>query len=108
MANRDSHTIFNRNLDFWLDKRGSDRASLSRYLKMDPSTATSWKTRSAPDLRTLGKIAEFLNIAIRDLFLDPDDPPLSSEAAELIITDDQALRALVRNRGLEIKDPHRK
>lgn len=73
----DSHEIFARNLAFWLAKRELKPADLARHLDLSQGSVSRWVHRiNAPDLRTAGKIAEYLDVPLEELYReDPTTRP---------------------------------
>lgn len=55
-------------------KKRFNNAALARACGVDPGTVTNWlKGKISPEVGRLTKIAEYLEIPVRDLFLDPTD-----------------------------------
>lgn len=58
-----------KNLLFYLKTRGITQKELAEKLKVTKSTVTCWvKGSNAPDIETIAKICNILNITVIDLF----------------------------------------
>jgi transcriptional regulator with XRE-family HTH domain len=80
---KDSHEIFARNLRFWLAARSRKPADLARHLEKSKGTVSHWfHLETAPDLRTAGRIADWLEIPLEELYReDPTTRPKFVDAA---------------------------
>lgn len=104
----DSHAIFVRNLRYWLETRNVKAAQLAARIGISRATVTAWiKGRSSPELLTVGKIADALDIAIGELFVDGGNSRTvakrPSDFHDPDITPEQALRRIARDYGLEVR-----
>lgn len=91
-----SKILFAENLRRYMalpDTEGKRRrnSELAEAAGVDPATVTNWlKGKICPELGRLSKIADYLNVPVRDLFLDPTDsrtPSYSYEDALKILGD---------------------
>jgi transcriptional regulator with XRE-family HTH domain len=77
--------IVARNIEHWMEVRGTDPAKLARAAGTNPTGVydiLSGKSRN-PRLDTIAKIATALQINVSQLFDLPQEPDLRAEIAEL-------------------------
>lgn len=114
IALADSSDIFARNLKFWLKKRELSGAELGRRLGLGRQAVSQWLNQvSGPDLKTIGQVADALEIPITDLFVSSSDRPSAGRPAPAVPSKievaEQALKVLAASAGVEISvRPRRK
>ena len=98
----DSKQIFARNLRTWLLERDISGAELARRLGDYSRAGISQWTRgeAGPDLATIGRITEILDIPLHELFRDEDDEkrPAPPKTKRQVISDGERLLRDVADR----------
>ncbi len=69
-----SAELFIENVDALLRKQGKSAADLARHLGVGRSLITAWKQgRSDPGVERLSDVANYFNVPVSSLFIDPTD-----------------------------------
>ncbi len=76
----DARTTVALNISKYLKLRGKSQVSLANYLGITKAAVSNWiSSTTSPDINTIAKICEYLEISVNDLFGVYDEKNLSVE-----------------------------
>lgn len=78
--------ILNENIKKFLKLRGETQKNLAEYLNVSKQAVCNWLTGdSSPDINSIAKICEFLEVSVNDLFGYYDEKYLNAKETMVVV-----------------------